>query len=274
LFYAICRLDSRITFQPGLDFYTAFSKEQKVIGMKKEGRGTKFIVIGLIAILIMALGALAVFAQDDATPEAPELPTLPDNNEDSADDLPGRFHKDHFRDGFNGSYHGRFGFDGARSATDEALAEALGITVEELQAAREKVAADRIAQAVEDGILTRDEANTMLAMQALKGYLDRDALLAGALGLSIEELGTAREDGTLSVSLDPNSAGPKEVFAATVTSMVSAALPRMTAAIATAKRLPHSALTATQLLLTPEHKPGHWLNVSTALLHNNRPRRS
>ena len=166
--------------------------------MKKEGRRTKFVAIGLIALLVMALGAIAVFAQDDATPEAPALPTLPNGNDNSTDGFNGRVPRDGFHNDFHGDFHyGRSGFNGARGASDDALAEALGITVEELQAARDKVAADRIAQAVEDGMLTRDQANTMLAMQVLKGYLDRDALLAEALGVSVEELQAARDEGTL-----------------------------------------------------------------------------
>lgn len=37
----------------------------------------------------------------------------------------------------------------------------------------------------------------MLAMQALKSYIDKDALLADALGISVEELQAAKEDGSL-----------------------------------------------------------------------------
>jgi uncharacterized protein YidB (DUF937 family) len=151
-----------------------------------KNRSTKLAIIGLIAVLVMSLGALAVFAQDDVpsgdlqqddtTPVQPIMPF-------------GR-----------GDYHGwdHHGFNGRdNSAGDETLAEALGITVEELQAARQKVYADRLAQAVQDGYLTQDEANTMLAMQALKGYLDRTALMAQALGVSVEEFEAAHDEGTL-----------------------------------------------------------------------------
>lgn len=131
----------------------------------------KTVIIGLVAVLVMSLGAVAVFAQDDTTPETPSNPALP------------------FGRGFRGHGHG--------DANDEALAAELGITVEELAAARQQVAADRIAQAVEDGLLTQDQANTMLAMQALQDYIDREAIMAEALGLSVDELTTAREDGTL-----------------------------------------------------------------------------
>jgi hypothetical protein len=137
---------------------------------------TKTMVVGLVAILVLSLGAVAAFAQDDAIPDTDTQPALP-----------------YGRGGFAGP-RGHHGFDGR---DDETLAAALGITVEELQAARQKAAAERLAQAVEDGYLTQDQANTMLAMMALHEYIDRDAIMAQVLGLSTEELQAAREDGTL-----------------------------------------------------------------------------
>ncbi len=132
---------------------------------------TKTLVIGLVVVLVMSLGAAAVFAQDNTTQDTPSKPILP----------------------FGHSFHGR----GFGDYNDEALADSLGITVEALQAARQQVEAARIAQAVEDGYLTQDQANTMLAMQALKEYVDREEILAQALGLTVDELTEAREAGTL-----------------------------------------------------------------------------
>lgn len=149
-----------------------------------KNKWTKTVVIGLIAVLVMALAAIAVFAQDDTSPETPAKPAVP-------------FGRDGFHGEFHGRFHGRGDCDGATGANDEALAEALGIIVEELQAARQKMAADHLAQAVEDGLITKDEANTILAFQALKGYLDREVLMAQALGLAPEEFAAAREAGTL-----------------------------------------------------------------------------
>ena len=144
-------------------------------------RLTRTAVIGLLIVLVLSLGALAVFAQDGAVPDGtPAGKTMPFG-----------------RDGFHGAFdkpHGRGGYNGAN---DEALASALGITVEELQAARQKVAADRLAQAVEDGYLTQDQANLLLAKQALAGYLDRQALMAEAFGMTVEEFEAARENGEL-----------------------------------------------------------------------------
>jgi len=75
------------------------------------------------------------------------------------------------------------------------LANALGITVEELQAAREKATEAAIAQAVEKGLITQEEADMMLARKNLQRYLNRDALLAKALGMTVEELQAAYAEG-------------------------------------------------------------------------------
>lgn len=134
-----------------------------------KNKSSKFLIISLIVVLVMSLGAAAAFAQ-----------TEPDED---AGAQPG-FRFGHFRGNRGGN-------------NDEALAESLGITVEELEAARQEAAAQRIEEAVEEGIITRDQANTMLAMQALKSYINKEAILADVLGLSVEELQAAKEDGTL-----------------------------------------------------------------------------
>lgn len=140
---------------------------------------TKTMVLGFIVILVLSLGAVSVFAQDDTTPDTDTVPTMP------------------FGRGGFGSFGGHHGHHGSGGADEEALAEALGITVEELQAARQKLMADRLAQAVEDGIMTQEQADTMLAMSAVKAYIDREVILADALDMTVEELEAAREDGSL-----------------------------------------------------------------------------
>lgn len=94
-------------------------------------------------------------------------------------------------DGFPG---GR-GFPGQEPENDTYLAEALGISVEELQAAREKASAAAMEAAIESGEITEDQASLMQAHQALKGYIDQDALTAETLGITLEELQAAREEG-------------------------------------------------------------------------------
>ncbi|MBN1220720.1 MAG: hypothetical protein JXM69_17495 [Anaerolineae bacterium] len=77
---------------------------------------------------------------------------------------------------------------------DSLLAEALGISVEELQAAREKANAAALQQAIDQGLITQEQADLMAARRQLMGYLDQDTLLAKALGISAEELQAAYDE--------------------------------------------------------------------------------
>ena len=137
---------------------------------------TKTILISVLAVLVMTIGAVGVFAQTDDTAPADEAVPMGPN--------------------FHG--HGRAGFPhGDGDERQAELAAALGITVEDLEAAQQEAREARIAQLVEDGVLTLDQANLMLAMDALKQNIDRGALMAGVLGLTVEEFEAAREDGSL-----------------------------------------------------------------------------
>jgi hypothetical protein len=83
------------------------------------------------------------------------------------------------------------------------LAEALGISAGDLQLAREKANQAAIEMAVEEGHITQEQADAMAARRELQSYLDRDALLAQALGIGVEDLEGAYADGkTLSTLLD------------------------------------------------------------------------
>jgi hypothetical protein len=79
------------------------------------------------------------------------------------------------------------------------LAEALGITTEELQAAREQANQAAIEQAVAEGLITQEQADEMAekkqTAEALQSYLGRDVLLAQALGMTVEELQAAYDEG-------------------------------------------------------------------------------
>ncbi len=100
---------------------------------------------------------------------------------------------------------GRFGFPGAQGrmpgpagAIDEAtlLADALDITTDELQAAREEANEAAIAQAVEEGIITQEQADEIARRRTLReDYLNRAALLSEALGMTVEELEAAYAEG-------------------------------------------------------------------------------
>ncbi len=116
--------------------------------------------------------------------------------------------------------HGGFGFMGGRGGFgggDSALAAALGITTEELQAAHEKARDAAIDQAASKGQITEDQADALKdgdlrgfgrGGPALRGFaaeVDKDALLAEALGISVEKLQQARDkafETTLQAALD------------------------------------------------------------------------
>jgi polyhydroxyalkanoate synthesis regulator phasin len=84
---------------------------------------------------------------------------------------------------------------------DEQLAQALGISVEELQAARDKARAAAIDKLVADGWLTERQAERVRArgldhfpeLWHMDTGIDPDALLADALGITVEELDAARQ---------------------------------------------------------------------------------
>lgn len=103
---------------------------------------------------------------------------------------------------------GGFGGPGMKAHGDPAgqgqyLADALGITLEELQAAQMSVRNTLIDRAVADGTITQEQADQMKAGERvrvpglhMKGEfaqaVDREALLADALGITVEALQTAQ----------------------------------------------------------------------------------
>jgi len=91
--------------------------------------------------------------------------------------------------------HGGFGGRGAGERA-ELMADALGISVEELEAARDAAYEAGLDEAVEEGRITVEQAELARARKALGSYIDQGAFLAGALGITVEELQTAREDGS------------------------------------------------------------------------------
>lgn len=83
-----------------------------------------------------------------------------------------------------GSWFGKLGGD-----QDALVAEELGITVEKLQAAREAARTRAMDQALAEGLITEEQYAEHEARQALQPYLDREALTAAALGISVDQLG-------------------------------------------------------------------------------------
>jgi hypothetical protein len=89
--------------------------------------------------------------------------------------------------GDGGFFRGMMGRWGGRDRGF--LADELGLTVEELEAAQQAAQEAALAQAVEDGDLSQEEADLLSAHRALRGYLDMRTLMAEVLGISPEQLG-------------------------------------------------------------------------------------
>ncbi len=95
--------------------------------------------------------------------------------------------------------NGRFGMLGGRMGFAEGsdymtfLADALGVSVEELQSAFADAQSASVAEAVEQGSITQEQADMMIAMQALKDYIDPQALFEDVTGMSVEQFQEARQ---------------------------------------------------------------------------------
>ena len=136
------------------------------------------ILIGTIAAFVLALGTTSLFT---TTSEAASSEAL------------------------DSQQVGQFHDAGKRGERDSLLADALGITVEELQAARETARQAGIEQAVAEGLITQEQADEILSgernrfrgkragKRGLGHTIDREALLADALGITVEELQAAHE---------------------------------------------------------------------------------
>jgi transcriptional regulator with XRE-family HTH domain len=94
-------------------------------------------------------------------------------------------------------------------ASDEYLAQALGVSADELEAAKQTAYLEAIDQALAQGLITQEQADAIaeraaasgrLSSRYLRGFtsgdsaIDIDALLAGALGVTVDELAAARTE--------------------------------------------------------------------------------
>jgi hypothetical protein len=145
------------------------------------GKRVLYMAFGAMLALGIAIGGIAVFAQDDDSAEVTPAPEV--EAESDVVPLPG------FRSQ-------RERIDGLRGDDEERLAAALGITVEELAAAEDEAYAAAIDQAVAEGLLTEAQAEQLLEgngrfRHPFIGSADREALLADALGISVEQLQSA-----------------------------------------------------------------------------------
>lgn len=102
-------------------------------------------------------------------------------------------------------------FFGGNNADHEALlADALGITVAELDAAKAEAQAAALAQAVTDGDLTQEEADLLTARQAFNVYQQeqRQAELAAALEQAVTDGALTQEQADLLLENLKNGFGP------------------------------------------------------------------
>jgi len=109
-----------------------------------------------------------------------------------------------------GGFGGRSGFvgrGGPEAPTNTYLADALGITAAQLQTAKQKAAEAGLAQAVEKGLITQAQADAIKQRGSLGRFglgmgghleafgdtgIDPQALLADALGISVDKLQAAQ----------------------------------------------------------------------------------
>lgn len=155
--------------------------------MDRSKKWSLLVIAGVLALTLGMIGSIAL--AQEATPEA----EVPAQEGEAAPATKGWFGFRH-----RGGFGGRFGDD---TSWLENLAEALGITVGELEDAQEKAYAASVADAVTAGQITQEQADQILAQHALKNYIDRQAILATALGMSVDDLEAALADGQSLVDL-------------------------------------------------------------------------
>jgi hypothetical protein len=95
--------------------------------------------------------------------------------------------------GMGGSHFG--GLPGNAINHEALLAEALGITEAELEAAAQEAQMAGVEEALAAGLITEAQAEQMRARIQLKSYLDQETMLAEALGMSVEDLRAAFSEG-------------------------------------------------------------------------------
>ncbi|GIV78433.1 MAG: hypothetical protein KatS3mg050_2827 [Litorilinea sp.] len=91
----------------------------------------------------------------------------------------------------------RLGVDVSTIDFQALLAEQLGITVDELQTAQDEAFASLLAQAVEDGLLTQEQADQIQARHALRRYLDESNLQERLRAVYEETIQQAVEEGVI-----------------------------------------------------------------------------
>jgi hypothetical protein len=100
----------------------------------------------------------------------------------------------------HGTMHGPFRAWGRPGMNDDAgfegrMAEALGVSVEQLQAAREQAFDNGLQEAVDEGELAPKQAERMRAWRRLRPYLNPPTLAAQVLNMTPEQFQAALDEG-------------------------------------------------------------------------------
>ncbi len=139
---------------------------------------TAGIVVGAIVLAALAIAPMTTFAQsDDGSSDQPAVPAMP-------------WARGEMRGFDMGDMRGEYqGF----------LADALGITVEELQAAQLKARDAMVDKAVEDGVITQEQADLMKARQAFMQYYaaENAQTMEDALSAAVEAGAITQEQADL-----------------------------------------------------------------------------
>ena len=151
------------------------------------------ILIGCALLAVIALAGLTVvaFAQGEAAPSFAR-PSLAPGFDIVNSDQAALFAPDLF---FQEQATGRGARPFAQDKMRENLAQALGITPEELDAARWQAWLATLEDAVEEGHLAPKKADRLLTLAVLKQTTGRDALIAAGLDITVAELEEARAEG-------------------------------------------------------------------------------
>lgn len=144
---------------------------------------TAGIVVGALVLAALAVAPMTTFAQsDDGSSDQPAAPAMP-----------------WARGGMRGFDMQGFDMGEMRGEYQGFLADALGITVEELQAAQLKARDAMIDKAVADGTLTQEQADLMKARQAFMQYYaaENAQTLEDALNAAVEAGAITQEQADL-----------------------------------------------------------------------------
>lgn len=158
-----------------------------------KGKKWLYMAAGGLVVLALVFGAVYVFFNTGVASAASAVRSV------VANEVTGRNPRALMLNGMEMGWLGNG--DSPLGNYDEALAKALGITVEELQAAYEKAFAAAIEDALDEGLLTQEQADDLLSGErfgfhgrhGFHGFDgDMDEYLAEALGISVDELEAAQ----------------------------------------------------------------------------------